>query len=186
MFGRYYNFKNKIFNRKLNFANNVIVAPVTGMCLTLDQIPDEVFSKRVLGDGLVIVPNKKEVVSPINGTIVQVATTGHAFCIRGDDGVEIMIHVGVDTVQLKGEGFKCFVKRKQRIERGQLLCTINMSFVRNHGYLLHTIIIITNLYKIKDLSFLARKQEKVERNKSIIMSYDYFDQDQDQDVSQNN
>lgn len=186
MFGYYYNFKNQIFNRKLNFANNVIVAPVTGRCVTLNQVPDQVFSTRVLGDGMAIVPNRKEVVAPINGTIAQVATTGHAFCIRGDDGIEIMIHVGVDTVELKGKGFKCFVKRKQKIKRGQLLCTIDLDFVRNRGYALHTIVVITSLHKIKNLKFLAQEQNMAELNRSPIMSYDYINQEQTQNTSQNN
>ena len=127
-------------NNDLSF----MVSPQTGMCVSIVEMPDEVFSERILGDGIAVIPEKDEFFSPVDGEVVQVAQTGHAFCIKSNDGVEIMIHIGVDTVELKGEGFECFVKPGDKVKKGDKLATADIKMIKEKGYPLHTAMVITN------------------------------------------
>lgn len=85
-------------------ATDEIASPVAGHVVSLDDVADSVFASRALGEGVGIVPTDERVVSPIAGTLVTVAKTGHAFGIKSDDGVEVLVHIGIDTVQLDGKG----------------------------------------------------------------------------------
>ena len=95
-----------------------IISPQTGRITSLREIPDEVFSEKILGDGAAIVPEENIVVSPVDGEIVQLADAGHVYCIKSDDGLDILIHIGVDTIGMKGKGFKYFVKVGQKVKAG--------------------------------------------------------------------
>ena len=128
-----------------------ILSPQTGRCVSVIDIPDEVFSERILGDGVAVIPTENEVLSPVDGTVVQIAETGHAFCIRSDDGIDIMIHIGVDTVNLHGKGFKCFVKAGEKIKKGDKLASADIELIENSGFPLHTAILITNFKEIKKM-----------------------------------
>ncbi len=129
-----------------------IISPQTGKCIPIVDVPDEVFSEKILGDGVAIIPNTNEVLSPIKGVIDQVTETGHAFCIKSDDGLDIMIHIGVDTVNLKGEGFKCFVKNGDIVNVGDKLATADIGFIKKMGYPLHTSLLITNINSVKSMN----------------------------------
>lgn len=128
-----------------------MVSPQTGECIAITEIPDEVFSEKILGDGIAILPTENEVVSPVDGVLEQVAQTGHAFCIRSNDGLEIMIHIGVDTVNLGGEGFKSFVKKGDIVHKGEKIAFADIDFITKKGYPTHTALLITNFNKIKDM-----------------------------------
>ena len=79
-----------------------ILSPVTGQAVKLDDVPDPVFSGKILGDGAAVIPSEGKILSPVNGEVVSVAETLHAYGLRTEDGLELLIHVGLDTVQLKG------------------------------------------------------------------------------------
>ncbi len=87
-----------------------ILSPVTGNAIPLDQVPDPVFSQKIIGDGIAVIPTKGTIVSPVDGEVASVAETLHAFGFRTEDGLELLIHVGLETVGLKGECFEVFVK----------------------------------------------------------------------------
>ncbi len=123
----------------------VMVSTQNGKVTTVLEIPDEVFSEKILGDGVAIIPTSNDIVSPVDGEIVQIAETGHAFCIKADDGVEILIHVGVDTVNLKGEGFKTCVKAGDKVKAGQIIGSADIDFIKDSGYPTYTAVLITNL-----------------------------------------
>jgi sugar PTS system EIIA component len=155
-----------------NFLNKkeggTMVAPQTGRVGSIREIPDEVFSEKILGDGVAIIPSEDDVVSPVKGEVVQVADTGHAFCIRSDDGVEILIHVGVDTIGLKGRGFTSFVSSGQKVRAGDLIGKADIKFIEKSGYSTHTAVLITNMRDIKDVDFV---QGPAEAGKTEIVSY---------------
>ena len=145
-----------------------ILAPQTGKCVSVIEIPDEVFSEKILGDGVAIIPSENEVVSPVDGEIVQIAETGHAFCIRSSDGLDIMIHIGVDTVKLKGEGFKSFVKNGDTVHKGDLIATADIEFIKSQGFPIHTAMLITNLHEI---NLVKQIYGEVEKGKTSVIEY---------------
>lgn len=108
----------------------LITAPVTGELVSLTNVPDSVFSKKVLGDGIAVVPTSGKIVSPVNGKISAVAESLHAYSIESDDGLKILVHIGLDTVNLKGEGFKAFVKSGDTVREGELIGEVDLEFLK--------------------------------------------------------
>lgn len=133
----------------------VIVAPVTGKAIPITEVKDEVFRDKILGDGVAMIPEDDTFYAPCSGTIVQIAHTYHAVCLESDNGVEILLHLGMDTVQLDGEGFTCHVKPGQHVKAGDKLITMDRAFVTEKGYQIVSPCIVTNLDAVKDLSFLT-------------------------------
>ncbi|AWB84655.1 glucose PTS transporter subunit IIA [Corynebacterium liangguodongii] len=113
-----------------------VLAPVAGTAVAMEALGDKAFASGALGKGLGIVPadEEAEVVAPAAGTVISVAKTGHAYGLKTDDGVEILVHIGIDTVKLKGEGFKPAVEKKQRVEAGEVLARVDLAAVREAGY----------------------------------------------------
>ncbi len=129
-----------------------VKAVFAGHAVSLDDVDDPVFQSRALGDGVGIQPgdvNAATVVAPVAGTLKTVAKTGHAFGIKTDDGVEILIHVGIDTVQMDGAGFDVAVEKKQRVEVGDPLVNVNFTAIREAGYDTTTMVTVTNGAKLK-------------------------------------
>ncbi len=108
-------------------------APVTGRFVPLEEVKDEMFSSKVLGDGFAIDPASGTVKAPVDGTVTVAYPTGHAFGIRTEGGMEILIHIGIDTVELNGEGFKTYVEQGQRIRKGELLAEVDLAKVKERG-----------------------------------------------------
>ena len=99
-----------------NHANKMSVfAPLTGQIITLEQVPDPVFSGKMLGDGIAIVPEEGKIYSPVNGIVTTVSTTLHAYGFSTTEGLDILVHVGLETVSLNGDGFKSYVKEGDAI-----------------------------------------------------------------------
>ncbi|WP_341727931.1 glucose PTS transporter subunit IIA [Brooklawnia sp.] len=123
---------------------NEVMAPVSGQMVSLQDVDDKVFASGALGKGVGIVPADGRVVSPITGTMVTVAKTGHAFGIKSDDGVEVLVHIGIDTVQLNGDGFDVAVQKKQRVNAGDLLANVNLDTIKQAGFDTTVILTVTN------------------------------------------
>ena len=136
-----------------NKGKKVVLAPMTGKSVPITEVPDAVFSGKVLGDGVGIEPSGGKVVAPVDGTVVQVAETLHAVCMESDGGAEIIIHLGIDTVKLKGKGFTCHVENGQHVRAGDVLMDVDIDFIRGEGYNPVTPCIITNMDAVKDVSF---------------------------------
>lgn len=107
-----------------------ITAPVSGRAVRLEDVADEVFSKRVLGDGIAIIPEDGKIYSPVDGVLTSIAESKHAYTFRSDDGIDILVHFGLDTVSLKGEGFKVYVKEGVKVKKGQLIAKADLTFLK--------------------------------------------------------
>ncbi|MEW6931755.1 glucose PTS transporter subunit IIA [Trueperella pyogenes] len=123
---------------------NAVFAPVAGEAVTLADAGDPVFSSGALGVGVAIKPAQSQIVSPVSGTVRTVAKTGHAFGLKTDDGVEILVHVGIDTVKLDGAGFAVAVAKGQRVDVGDLLVEVDIDAVAAAGYVPTVLMTVTN------------------------------------------
>ena len=112
-----------------NCKNICILSPETGKAVPLDQVPDPVFSQKIIGDGIAVIPSDGRVTSPVDGEVASVAETLHAYGFRTEDGLELLIHVGLETVALKGECFQVHVKAGQRIQAGDLVAEVDLAFL---------------------------------------------------------
>ena len=110
-----------------------VLAPMDGQTVPLEQVPDEVFSQKVLGDGLAIIPSEGKIYSPADGEISSVAETKHAYGFTSDSGLEILVHFGLETVSLKGEGFTPHVKAGDRVKAGDLVAEVDMELLKSKG-----------------------------------------------------
>ncbi|MFC7307246.1 glucose PTS transporter subunit IIA [Streptomyces monticola] len=121
-----------------------LAAPVAGRVLSLDEAGDPVFASRALGEGVGIEPADGHVVSPVDGELVTVVDTGHAFGIRTAEGIEVLVHVGIDTVQMNGEGFDVRVKSGDKVSAGDLLAEVDLDAVRAAEHSTVTLMTVTN------------------------------------------
>ena len=133
---------NKMFSKKS--ACLTLAAPLDGTVISLSGVEDEVFSKKILGDGFAIIPSGREIYAPIDATIDTVFDTAHAVSMIADCGVELLIHCGIDTVKLKGKGFDPCVKAGQRVKAGDLVLKFDPKVIKNGGFLNTTPIVILN------------------------------------------
>ena len=124
--------------------SNAILSPVAGRLMNLEATGDPVFASRALGEGVGIQPTDSEVVAPVSGVLQTVAETGHAFGIKTDDGVEVLVHVGIDTVKMNGEGFAVKVKADERVNAGDPLVSVDFAKVKDAGYSTTTLMTVLN------------------------------------------
>lgn len=123
----------------------LIQSPLEGEILPLERVPDEVFSQKMLGDGFAVDPTNGTVVSPVDGEIVNVFPTKHAIGLKDTNGKELLIHVGLDTVNLQGEGFTSFVTDGQSVKKGQKLLEVDFDAIKDKVPSIVTIVVVTNL-----------------------------------------
>ena len=121
-----------------------LVSPVSGKIIPLEQVNDDVFSAKILGDGVAVELNDSKVVSPFDGEVVSVAETKHAYGIKSDDGTEILVHIGLDSVKLGGNGFVPKVSVGDRVKKGQLICEVDLDVLKQKGVSVVTPVIVTN------------------------------------------
>ncbi|MEG2798271.1 MAG: glucose PTS transporter subunit IIA, partial [Erysipelotrichaceae bacterium] len=139
-------------NKQPNLLNRQsIFYPMEGTVCPLSDVQDAAFSQGVLGKGLAIDPTKGEVTSPVSGVVTAFFPTGHAIGITSDDGIEVLIHVGVDTVQLDGKYFKPLVHQGDKVQVGDKLLEFDLEDIKNEGYSLVTPIVITNSSEFMDI-----------------------------------
>ncbi|SDB23222.1 PTS system, beta-glucosides-specific IIC component [Pseudobutyrivibrio sp. YE44] len=129
----------------------VLVAPIKGEIKALTAVEDKVFSSEAMGKGVAIVPEEGKVYAPADGTISAFFNTGHAIGITTANGAEVIIHVGMDTVQLEGKGFTPKVKQGDTVKRGDLLLEFDIDFIKGSGYSVETPVVITNSDKYIDI-----------------------------------
>lgn len=121
-----------------------ILAPISGEIVPLENIPDEVFSSKMVGDGIGIRPTDGIIVAPMDGVIAQLFPTLHAILIQSKDGIEMLIHIGIDTVNLKGQGFESFVSKGDNVHLGDKLLKVDLDYINSKAKSLISPIIITN------------------------------------------
>lgn len=132
-------------NKKNSKTDKRIVAPVTGKCVDLSQVPDPMFAKKTMGDGVAFIYEGGDTVySPCEGVILVVAATKHAVGIKSASGTELLLHVGVDTVSLNGQGFTSLVTKDQKVKIGTPLLKIDRKFMEENDVDLITSMVVTN------------------------------------------
>jgi sugar PTS system EIIA component len=139
-----YMFKNFFKSKKVE-SDTAILQPLEGEIVPLDVVPDPVFSQKMIGDGFAVNPTNGTVVSPVDGEVISVFPTKHAVSVKSADGREILIHVGLETVTLNGEGFTAFVSDGQRVQKGQKLLEADFQSIKDKVPSIITPVIFTNL-----------------------------------------
>jgi glucose-specific phosphotransferase system IIA component len=132
------------FKKIKNVQPNILYAPTEGKIIPLENVKDPVFAEKMMGEGIAVDPASSEIFAPASGQIVTVFPTLHAIGIKTQEGAEIMLHVGLETVDLKGKGFKAFVKKGQQVHAGQKVLEADFAFIKEKGLDPSVIMVITN------------------------------------------
>ncbi len=144
-------------------------AVANGKAIPVSEVPDDVFASKALGDGVAVIVTDGKVCAPADGTISMVAETLHAYGISTADGLELLVHIGINTVELNGEGFSPKVKEGDQVKAGQLLCEIDMKLMKEKGYPTHTPILMTNGDECADVQLLPN--ENVRAGETTVITY---------------
>lgn len=144
----------------------ILNSPVIGKCIPLEKVPDQVFADKMMGEGVAFEPTSNQIFAPCDAKISMIASTKHAIGLVNADGVEILIHIGLDTVNYGGKGFKLHVKKSQKIKRGDVLITFDKDFFESEHVSLVTPMIVTN-HSLFDLEYLLVNEE-VKTNDVVI------------------
>ena len=148
----------KIFERNAKIIS--LKAVEDGRTIPMDEVNDQTFAQELLGPGIAIVPSNGTVVSPINGTIATVMDTKHAVCIQGEDGLELIVHAGLDTVELNGKYYQTYKEIGDQVKAGDVLLEFDLEEIAKAGYDVTTPIVITNLGDYKITKCLTGQQVK--------------------------
>ncbi len=132
-----------------------LLAPVSGHVVALDKVPDEAFASKAVGDGLAIQPSDSRVVAPIAGTIVKIFNTNHAFCLETESGVEIVVHMGLDTVALAGRGFTRLVEEGATVTAGEPILEMDLDYLNAHARSMISPVVVSNSDDFAGLTLLA-------------------------------
>ncbi|WP_024557169.1 N-acetylglucosamine-specific PTS transporter subunit IIBC [Franconibacter pulveris 1160] len=135
-----------------------LLSPVTGEVVALEQVPDEAFASKAVGDGVAVKPTEKTVVSPAAGTIVKIFNTNHAFCLETEKGAEIVVHMGIDTVALNGQGFKRLVEEGAEVAAGQPVLEMDLDFLNTHARSMISPVVCSNIDDFGGLVIKAQGQ----------------------------
>lgn len=139
----------KMFGGKKEAAE--VLSPVSGSVVPLSEVNDPAFAQEILGKGVAVKPSEGEFRAPLSGEVTVMFDTGHAVSIRGDNGAEVIVHIGLDTVQLKGQYFTAHVKQGDRVQAGDLLITADLEQIRAAGYDVITPVLICNTPDFPDM-----------------------------------
>lgn len=157
----------KVIEVKSNALGKVVIgSPLKGEIVKLKDIEDEAFSSGVLGHGAAVIPSEGKVVAPIDGEVTTLFPSLHAIGITAESGVEILIHIGLDTVQLEGKGFEAHVKQGDKITKGQPLVDFDIDLIKKAGYSVVTPIVVTNMSEY--LEVVETESKNVERGSNLI------------------
>jgi sugar PTS system EIIA component len=147
----------KLFSKKIETRVVEIHSPLDGEAIPLEEVPDPVFAQKMMGDGLAIIPKNGKVVSPVNGKVVQIFPTKHAVGLVSEEGLEILIHIGLETVELNGEGFEVAVNAGETVKVGDPLLNVDLDYLEQKHKEIVTPIVITNmLNKAGELEYIAK------------------------------
>ncbi len=136
-----------------------ILSPLKGEIIDLTEVPDPVFAEKMLGDGFAIIPNEGRLLSPVEGKVVEIFPTKHAIGIKTKEGLELLIHVGLETVELNGEGFEVMVETDDSIAVGDHLLSFDIDFIEKNNKEIITPVVVTNHNdKVKNFSKISSPQ----------------------------
>lgn len=132
-----------------------IYAPLSGEIVNIEDVPDTVFAEKIVGDGVAIKPTGSTVVAPVDGTVGKIFETNHAFSIETETGIELSVHVGINTVELKGEGFRRVAEEGQRVRRGDPIVEIDLALLEERAKSTLTPVVISNMDEVAELTKLS-------------------------------
>lgn len=162
-------FFDKLFGGKKDVAAKEvkIYAPLSGEIVNIEDVPDVVFSEKIVGDGVAIRPNGDTIVAPVNGTIGKIFETNHAFSIESDEGIELFVHFGIDTVELKGEGFTRLAEEGQKVKVGDPIIKFDLALLEAKAKSVLTPVVISNMDEITNLQKLSGE---VVKGESVVLT----------------
>jgi glucose-specific phosphotransferase system IIA component len=170
MFGLFKSKKKEAAEAKTEIVSNSrhdFILPIGGRIISITEVEDPVFSEKMMGDGFAIVPEGGSVISPVDGEIVNVFPTKHALGIRSKDGIEVLIHVGIDTVNLNGKGFTALVHDGDHIKKGQELLQFDLDYIKQNATSSVVPVVFTDSTKIH-----VKKLGTVKQGESDILSFE--------------
>ncbi|WP_346351789.1 PTS glucose transporter subunit IIA [Oceanimonas sp. AH20CE76] len=142
----------KMVSDDTNVADAIeVFAPLSGEIVPLEEVPDVVFAEKIVGDGLAIKPSGNKMVAPCDGTIGKIFETNHAFSIESDSGLELFVHFGIDTVELKGEGFTRIAQEGQQVKKGDTILEFDLDLLEQKAKSTLTPVVISNMDEVKKL-----------------------------------
>ena len=134
----------KMFGKKEEINPNYVYAPMAGKAVDISEVPDPTFAQGLLGEGIAIIPSDGKVYAPCNATVDSMFDTGHAISLMADNGAEILIHVGLETVSLGGKCFRVHVKNGQKVKKGQLMYEADLEGIKAAGLNTITPVLVCN------------------------------------------
>ena len=149
-------------------SNKKMLAVADGEVILLERVPDEVFSSGMLGEGFAVEPTAGTIYSPVSGTIGAVTETKHAYTVRSEDGLDILVHIGVDTVKLGGEGFISLVEEGDEVKAGDIIARADLDIIKKQGCPTVIPVIVSNF---EDMKSFEVKTGAVRGGKSAAMTY---------------
>jgi len=120
----------------------IIQTPVYGQIKDITECSDVVFAQKMVGDGIMVIPTDNAIVAPCDGEIITVSESKHAITMRATSGIELLIHIGIDTVELNGNGFKSFVNNNEQVSSGQKIMEVDFEYIEEQGYSTEIIVIV--------------------------------------------
>jgi len=144
----------------------MVVSPADGDIVKLEDVPDEVFSAKLVGDGIAIMPHSNTFVAPVTGVVTKIFSTNHAFSIRTSNGLEVMVHIGLDTVELNGEGFKALAKEGDKVSVGKPIISADLAFIKSQGKPIITPIVVN--YE-KELTVSSDKVKTIREGEELMV-----------------
>lgn len=154
--------------------NKNISAPINGKCIDISEVKDKTFASKVMGDGIAVIPATDTVVSPCDGQITMIFPTKHAFGLKMNDGKEVLVHIGIDTVNLNGKGFTTLRHKNEKVKAGEPVIKFDKATIE-HEYDLTVMVVITDDNKE---NAEKRKLHEVVKTNDIIMTFKWGDLDE--------
>lgn len=158
-------FKN-LFKKK---QGTQIYAPLSGQVVQLEKVPDPVFSEKMMGEGIAVVPSDATVLAPFDGKVIQVPDTRHAVGLVDNEENEVLIHIGLDTVELKGEGFETKVQTGDEVKIGQPLLELDLDYLQKNAKDMITPIVVTNSAN-SEKNFTATDETEAKAGETVLMT----------------
>ncbi|MCK5818426.1 MAG: PTS glucose transporter subunit IIA [Psychromonas sp.] len=144
-----------MFKGKSKSVTIDIIAPLSGEIIAIEDVPDVVFAEKIVGDGIAIRPTGNKMVAPCDGEIGKIFETNHAFSLESDTGVELFVHFGIDTVELRGEGFTRIAQEGQKVKMGDVIIEFDLALLTEKAKSILTPVIISNIDEVKELQKMS-------------------------------
>lgn len=158
----------RLVSGQAHLASGIMVyAPVSGDIVAIEKVPDVVFAEKIVGDGIAIAPKGELILAPIDGTIGKIFETNHAFSIESPQGLELFVHFGVGTVELRGKGFKRLAEEGQQVKVGDPILSFDIDYLKDQVDSLLTPVVLANM---EDVKYLDKAQGSVTAGKDVIFT----------------